>query len=455
MFSYLTTVARQNWPFGDQMAFLKRQAAGGAAAAAEEDLPEGLLPLSGQRTLDKDVVPVLERYASRASHDKDLVQWPVTDQDNSSTSASSILCRPVLSTLQSKHSRHEAFIKFINTTPHTIRLLWLDYDGHEVAYDILEPHYSCIQQTFATHPWVAREVNTATRLIINGQEAFCAQRTQPRPRLQQQQQPTALAADNAPAAPPGDGAAGQQQQQQAQRQQEERYFLLEGVNGVRRVPYGSLQVAVISVLPRLAWSEAAHTHFPASFKAAVQTFLMCHHQLQHSLATDLTHTAASCAGAPHHASTMPWFPPASPSSSSSRTHLGHIPHLLLPTIVGMAAPFAPQHPGLPQELRPDIGPTLLPEDPNAPAEPSWFELNDSEDGEDESDDEDEDEDEDDQEAGSDDDDEGLDEDGGPAAMAVDVEDGEVVQGGGGMVAGAAAADGFVPLVEDAAMEGAD
>lgn len=448
MFSYLTTIARKNWPFGDQMAFLNRQAAGGAAAA-EEDLPDSLLPLpTGQRTLDKNVVPVLERYAARASLDKDLVQWPINDQDNSSTS--STLCRPVLSTLQSKHSRHEAFIKFVNTTPHTIRLLWVDYDGHEVAYDILEPHYSCIQQTFATHPWVAREVNTATRLTINGQEAFCAQRTQPRPRPQQQQQPAALAADNAPAAAPGDGAAGQQQQQ-AQRQQEERYFLLEGVNGVRRVPHGSLQVAVISVLPRLAWSEAAHTHFPASFKAAVQTFLMCHHQLQHSLATDLTHTAASCAGAPHHASTMPWCPPASPSSSS-RTHLGHVPHLLLPTIVGMAAPFAPQHPGLPHELRPGIAPTLLPEDPNAPTEPSWFELNDSEDGEDETDDEGEG----DQEGDSDDDDgfEGLDEDGGPAAMALDGEDGEVVDGGDGVVA-AAAADGFVPLVDDAAMDGAD
>ena len=40
---------------------------------------------------------------------------------------------------------------------------------------------------------------------------------------------------------------------------------------------GGMRIIVIKEPPRVAWSQKAHKAFPASFRDAAATFLMCHH----------------------------------------------------------------------------------------------------------------------------------------------------------------------------------
>ncbi|XP_018055686.1 PREDICTED: von Hippel-Lindau disease tumor suppressor isoform X1 [Atta colombica] len=55
---------------------------------------------------------------------------------------------------RSLNSQHESFIRFINTTPHTITLYWMDYQGQAIDYgDLSSGNYREIN-TFYTHPWI-------------------------------------------------------------------------------------------------------------------------------------------------------------------------------------------------------------------------------------------------------------------------------------------------------------
>jgi hypothetical protein len=371
--------------------------------AADKQLAAGLLPLSagGLSPVDRDTVPVMAVFLSKPSTHTHLVQWPLasnttsgtTRASSSSTSSNSdpapkqALSAASYGTLCSKHSRHESYVLFMNNTPYTVRLMWVNYRGDEVAYDTLLPGHSCIQQTFATHPWIAREVTTATQLPINMQEAFCPHKMQRPQAAVAGAVPAAAAPAAAPAGPQEAAAAeaqpGAQQPQQLQagapggQQQQQQVFSFQSPNGIRRVPFSSLQRAEITVLPGLPWSESAHTHFPPAFKTAVRTFLMCHLQLQHSMQAGTAPTAS--AAAPEAAGTESRVMDDLPSPGSAwRSHLGCIPSVLLPHIARLAAPFAPQHMLLPLKLRPDILPTCLAEDPDAPpaavddADEDWF-----------------------------------------------------------------------------------
>lgn len=132
------------------------------------------------------------------------VQWPVSAQGKTATPSGNshitrttpstavisssnepqlVLSEPVNSILRSKVSQHNAFVQFVSqhnafvpfvNHPYTVRLMWVSFQGEEVAHDELRPGGRCIQHSFATHPWIAREVSTATQLHINMQEAFCA-----------------------------------------------------------------------------------------------------------------------------------------------------------------------------------------------------------------------------------------------------------------------------------------
>lgn len=365
-------------------------------------MAQGLMPLAESLTaVHRDAVPVMAVYLPKPSSHSHRVQWPVptppainsssTSRNRSSSSSGQppkALSEPVYGTLCSKHSRHEAYVLFINNTPHTVRLMWVNYRGDEIAYDTLLPGHSCIQQTFATHPWMAREVHTATRLPINMQEAFCPHKTQ---RAQQgPPAPSAAAAAGVPAAAavahaaapagPQDAAAavaelaapaGAQQAQQPPQPQQQQVFSFQGPTGVRHVPFSSLQRAEITLLPALPWSESAHTHFPPAFKAAARTFLLCHLQLQKAMHADhsfglSTAAAETAPGAAADAADFRSSYHDDMPSPASRSHLGCLPSVLLPHIVGLAAPYAPQHMELPLTLRPDILPTCLAEDPDAP-----------------------------------------------------------------------------------------
>jgi Putative Ig domain/VHL beta domain/Thrombospondin type 3 repeat len=45
-------------------------------------------------------------------------------------------------------------IRFVNQSSGVRNIIWLDYTGHRVFYNSLQPGQSYIQQTFLTHPWL-------------------------------------------------------------------------------------------------------------------------------------------------------------------------------------------------------------------------------------------------------------------------------------------------------------
>eukprot|EP00878_Enallax_costatus_P007847 GHUV01008212.1.p1 GENE.GHUV01008212.1~~GHUV01008212.1.p1 ORF type:complete len:334 (+),score=107.18 GHUV01008212.1:732-1733(+) len=228
--------------------------------------------------------------------------------------------------LRSDHSKHPCYLRVKNTTPHKVRMLWIDYNGNEIAYELVEPGNTVIQQTFTTHPWLVREVTTCTELLLNGCEAFVAS-----PAMLEQSRRAAAAAAVAAAA---SGANAQQHQQQngqaGQQQQQQQVQLQPGIPVVE---------VEVQELPQLIWTKETHAYFPAWFKTNIQTLLLCHQKLQHAIVNEA-------------------------DGHDGRTHLGHIPSLLMPHIVALAAPETPQGVHFPTVARSCIKPILLPAPPS-------------------------------------------------------------------------------------------
>ncbi|KAG5305754.1 VHL disease, partial [Acromyrmex insinuator] len=68
---------------------------------------------------------------------------------------------------RSLNSQHESFVRFINTTPHTITLYWMDYQGQAIDYgDLSSGDYREIN-TFYTHPWIFVNKETGDRAKRN------------------------------------------------------------------------------------------------------------------------------------------------------------------------------------------------------------------------------------------------------------------------------------------------
>lgn len=273
------------------------------------------------------------------------------------------------------------------------------------------PPWCCpAPQTFATHPWIVREESTSTRLPINAQEAFCPHRqppAQPRaPGLAQapagpvEEAPAAAAAAEAgeqPAAaadaanPAQAGAQQPHQQQQPPLRQHGReaggWLVVDTPYGRVRLHESRVQTASITMLPQLQWSEEAHAHFPADFRAAVKAFLLCYQQLHSAASAALQGGAAAAITGAMHAASSSSGGSGSGSGSERSTHLGELPSVLLPHIISLAAPFHPQHLGLPRNLRLGIKPVVLPEVPpvgELPESPHAI-NNDDSDGDDDND----------------------------------------------------------------------
>jgi len=67
--------------------------------------------------------------------------------------------------LRSLNSQYESYVKFINTTPHTVTLYWLDYQGQAVNYGDLSPGDHREINTFHTHPWIFVNKETGVRYV--------------------------------------------------------------------------------------------------------------------------------------------------------------------------------------------------------------------------------------------------------------------------------------------------
>lgn len=61
---------------------------------------------------------------------------------------------------RSIHSNTSTEIHFTNMSRYSVQVLWLDYQGEPVLYNILGPGSSYRQQTYVTHPWVCIELDT-------------------------------------------------------------------------------------------------------------------------------------------------------------------------------------------------------------------------------------------------------------------------------------------------------
>lgn len=73
---------------------------------------------------------------------------------------------------RSLNSQHESFVKFINTTPHTITLYWMDYQGQAISYGDLSPGDYREINTFHTHPWIFVNKETGVRYLVNQRDVF-------------------------------------------------------------------------------------------------------------------------------------------------------------------------------------------------------------------------------------------------------------------------------------------
>jgi hypothetical protein len=73
--------------------------------------------------------------------------------------------------LKSLHSKAPSVIVFTNKTIFPVRALWLDFEGNEVVYSVLEPNSTKRYHTYVTHPWIVREVQSSTRMMLSGRPA--------------------------------------------------------------------------------------------------------------------------------------------------------------------------------------------------------------------------------------------------------------------------------------------
>ncbi|XP_025989396.1 von Hippel-Lindau tumor suppressor homolog [Solenopsis invicta] len=74
--------------------------------------------------------------------------------------------------LKSLSSQHESFVKFINTTPHTVTLYWMDYQGQAINYGDLSSGDFREINTFQTHPWIFVNKVTGVRYLVNQCDVF-------------------------------------------------------------------------------------------------------------------------------------------------------------------------------------------------------------------------------------------------------------------------------------------
>eukprot|EP00899_Mesostigma_viride_P001080 jgi/Mesvir1/10973/Mv07855-RA.1 len=142
--------------------------------------------------------------------------------------------------LKSKSCDYETRVGFVNRHHSPVDLAWLDYAGKEIIYRTIKPGGTHKQQTYVTHPWVARDAHTKDVLLINGMPALL---------------PTV---------------------------------------GVDHKPVW----VAIEQPPSLAWSPDEHHRFPHGFQLAARTLLLCHHracqQAGHSPRTATANSGAAC-----------------------------------------------------------------------------------------------------------------------------------------------------------------
>ena len=57
-------------------------------------------------------------------------------------------------------------VRFVNSTPRTALLIWLDHSGREVRHRRMAPQTAHSIITYAKHPWIAEDADTGERLAV-------------------------------------------------------------------------------------------------------------------------------------------------------------------------------------------------------------------------------------------------------------------------------------------------
>lgn len=98
---------------------------------------------------------------------------PTTKQDISLTEVG---CENI-DTIRSKLNDHKVTINFINKSYPKVNLFWIDFEGKEVLYNVIDKGREAIQESYASHPWVIRdESGNCLRVFVpNAEGAFQAE----------------------------------------------------------------------------------------------------------------------------------------------------------------------------------------------------------------------------------------------------------------------------------------
>lgn len=74
--------------------------------------------------------------------------------------------------LRSIASSNEARIRFINKSNREAEIVWIDFKGQLVKYQLLRPRQFLDVNTYTQHPWIAIDYRTRDNLHLNRKEIF-------------------------------------------------------------------------------------------------------------------------------------------------------------------------------------------------------------------------------------------------------------------------------------------
>ncbi|XP_065167055.1 protein Vhl [Atheta coriaria] len=79
--------------------------------------------------------------------------------------------------LRSRECLERSYVRFVNTTNRTIEIIWLNYTGQRIRYQLIGARSYANIDTFKTHPWIAQDVLTKDRMWLERQYVYQPQTT--------------------------------------------------------------------------------------------------------------------------------------------------------------------------------------------------------------------------------------------------------------------------------------
>jgi len=73
---------------------------------------------------------------------------------------------------RSVQSEERVFLRFVNKTKRQVNIIWLNYNGEPVNYNLIMPDTYRDIDTFKTHPWIFEDSLTRDRLVVNKEFVF-------------------------------------------------------------------------------------------------------------------------------------------------------------------------------------------------------------------------------------------------------------------------------------------